>query len=50
MKYSKFKKLGRGITLKTIRDRMREHRRRKEFVGRLKEGAGWGKTDDPGPY
>ena len=50
MKYSKFKKLGRGITLKTIRDRMREYNRKKEFIGRLKKGARWNKTSDPGPY
>lgn len=50
MKYSKFKKLGRGITLKTIRDRMREYNRKKEFLGRLKEGAGYRRTNDPGPH
>jgi len=50
MKPSKFKKMGRGITLAIIRERMREHRRKKEFMARLMKGDRWNKTNDPGPF
>ena len=50
MKKYKWKKLARGITLEMIRERMREARRKKEFIGRLQYGDKWNKTDDPGPF
>ena len=49
-KHKKFCKLGRGITLEIIRERIREIKRKKEFIARLQKGDRWNKTDDPGPY
>ena len=49
-KYSKFNKLGYNMNPMRLREIMREHRRRQEFIGRLQKGDKWNKTDDPGPW
>ena len=47
----KWSKLPRGMTFDMIREKLREYRRKKEFVRKLKYGAKVVETtDDPGPY
>jgi len=49
-KFMKFNKCPRWVNWKEINKRLTAQKRKKEFIGRLKNGIRYRRTSDPGPY
>lgn len=50
MKTGRWKKCPSWVNWSEISKRLTEKKRKKEFVGRLKQGKKYGRTESPGPY